>query len=104
MAELLPGGSPETPLEHLQVMSGEQLRHFCRRSVAAGVEKLLRLQQEALRAGRGWGDEGSGAEQGNAKFAQGEVVLKKARFGELKDFTTGLVGKIGLPNPRLMEV
>ena len=91
------------PLEHLEGMSGEELRHFCKTSVAAGVEKLLLLQQETLREGKGRGDRDSGAEQGNAKFAQGGKVLGQARFGELKDFTSGLLGKIGLPDHRLLE-
>jgi hypothetical protein len=103
VAELLPGGSSEMPLEHLEGMSGEELRHFCKTSVAAGVEKLLLLQQETLREGKGRGDRDSGAEQGNAKFAQGGKVLGQARFGELKDFTSGLLGKIGLPDHRLFE-
>ncbi|KAJ1480295.1 hypothetical protein T484DRAFT_1811155 [Baffinella frigidus] len=103
VAEQLPGGSPETPLAHLQGMSGEQLQHFCRTSVASGVGELLRQQQEALREGRGRGSLETIEEQGNSKFAQGGGVLKQARFGELKDFTTGLLEKIGLPEPRLME-
>ncbi|KAJ1481747.1 hypothetical protein T484DRAFT_2707359 [Baffinella frigidus] len=103
VAEQLPGGSPETPLEHLEGMSGEDLLRFCRRRVAAGVEDLLRKQQEVLREGRRQGDGDKIAEQGNSKFAQGGEVLREAQFGTMEDFTTGLVGKIGLPNPRLME-
>ncbi|KAJ1480852.1 hypothetical protein T484DRAFT_1809523 [Baffinella frigidus] len=106
VAERLPGGSPEKPLQHLVEMSGEELRHFCRTSVAAGVEQCLRLQQETIRQLRqqtgGGGDSGAG-EQGNAKFAQGGAVLGQARFGELKEFTSGLLGKLGLPDPRLFE-
>jgi hypothetical protein len=64
---------------------------------------LLLLQQETLREGKRRGDRDSGAEQGNAKFAQGGKVLGQARFGELKDFTSGLLGKIGLPDHRLLE-
>ncbi|KAJ1474787.1 hypothetical protein T484DRAFT_1830934, partial [Baffinella frigidus] len=45
VAERLPGGSPEKPLLRLLEMSGEELRHFCRTSVAAGVEHVLRQQQ-----------------------------------------------------------
>ena len=101
VAEQLPGGSEEAPLAHLQGMSEEELWQFCRTSVAAGVEKLLRQQQESLRVGDGDGD--TGAEQFNTKFAQGEGMLTEATFGKMEDFTTGLVGKIGLPNPRLME-
>ena len=111
VAELLPGGSSVTPLEHLEGMSREELGHFCRTSVAAGVEEvLLRAQQEALQKVGREAEGGGGAEQSNAKFAQGgeeleqaTTHLSKGRFGKLKDFTTGLVGKIGLPDPRLME-
>ncbi|KAJ1487792.1 hypothetical protein T484DRAFT_1785483 [Baffinella frigidus] len=104
VAELLPGGSPEQPLAHLEGMNGEELRHFCRTSVAAEVEKLLRLQQETLREARGWGDGDKSGGQGNAKFAQGgEVELRTAVYGKLDDFSKGLVEAIGLPDPRLME-
>ena len=103
VAELLPGGSPGAPMEHLEGLSGQELRRFCRTSVAAGVEKLLRQQQETLREGRGRGD-GDSKEQGNAKFAQGGKVLGQARFGKLADFTSGLLSKLGLPDPRLMKV
>ncbi|KAJ1492127.1 hypothetical protein T484DRAFT_1772370, partial [Baffinella frigidus] len=103
VAEQLPGGSPDAPLEHLAGMSGEDLLHFCRSSVAPGLEKLLRLQQETLREGRARDDGDGGAEQGNAKFAQGGKLLGQARFGKLTDFTTGLLAKIGLPDHRLME-
>ena len=79
VAELLPGGSPETPLEHLKGMSGAELGRFCRRSVAAGVEALLSAQQETLRKVGRQGDRGDGAEESNAKYAQGEEVLGQAR-------------------------
>ncbi|KAJ1474028.1 hypothetical protein T484DRAFT_3292848, partial [Baffinella frigidus] len=103
VAEQLPGGSPETPLSQLEGMSQEELLRFCRRSVTAGVEALLRQHQEILREGRRQGDGDKIAEQGNSKFAQGGEVLREAKFGKMEDFTTGLVGKIGLPDPRLMD-
>ncbi|KAJ1471521.1 hypothetical protein T484DRAFT_1977527 [Baffinella frigidus] len=84
-------------------MSQEELRRFCRRSVAAGVEALLRPHREILREGRRQGDGDTIAEQGNSKFAQGGKVLREATFGKMEDFTAGLVGKIGLPDPRLMD-
>ena len=79
VAEKLPGGSPETPLEHLKGMSAAELGRFCRRSVAAGVEALLSAQQETLRTVGRQGDRGDGAEESNAKYAQGEEVLGQAR-------------------------
>ena len=104
MAELLPGGSPEFPLAHLQGMDGESLRHFCVASVAAEVENLLRLQQETMREVRGRGGGHKSGGQGNSKFAQGgEVELRTAVYGKLEDFSKGLVEAIGLPDPRLME-
>ena len=103
VAEILPGGSPEMPLGRLEGMSGEQLQHFCK-SVAAGVEMVLILQQEMLQVRRGRGDGECGAENFNAKFALGEgVELRTASYGKLEDFTTGLLAKIGLPDHRLLE-
>jgi hypothetical protein len=103
VAEQLPGGSPKTPLAYLEGMSGEELLRFCRRSVAGGVEVLLRQQQEVLREGGRQGDAEDIAELGNSKFAQGGEVMREAKFGKMEDFTSGLVGKLGLPDPRLME-
>ena len=62
---------------------------------------MLRLQPETMREGKGRGVRDSGVQQGNAKLAQGGKMLGQARFGELKDFTSGLLGKIGLPDHRL---
>ncbi|KAJ1475862.1 hypothetical protein T484DRAFT_1826830, partial [Baffinella frigidus] len=102
MAERLPGGSPEKPLEYLEGLGGEELRHFFR-SVAAEVEELLRQQRQTLLV-RMWGADGdTSGEQGNSKFAQGGDELRTAVYGKLADFSKGLVEAIGLPDPRLLE-
>ena len=104
VAEMLAGGSPEMPLKLLEDMSEEELRQFCVTSVAAKVEKLLRLHQEMLKKRRGRGDENSGAEKGNSKFAQGGGgELRTAVYGKLEDFSKGLVEAIGLPDHRLKD-
>ena len=87
VAELLPGGSSETPLEHLEGMSGGKLRHFCTTSVAPAVEKLLELQQEAMREEKARRDEESGEEQGNAKFAQSGKMIGQVRMVHLRRST-----------------
>ena len=51
VAELLPGGSPETPLEHLEGMCGDDMRRFCEELTPA-FEKLLLARQEEARQGR----------------------------------------------------
>ena len=60
VAELLPGGSPETPLEHLEGMRGDDIRRFCEELTPA-VEKLLRARQEELRGRTREGDGGQTA-------------------------------------------
>ena len=61
VAELLPGGSPETPLEHLEGMRGDDMRRFCEELIPA-VEKLrLAWQEEALRGRIREGDGGQTA-------------------------------------------
>jgi hypothetical protein len=98
VAELLPGGTPEAPLAGLRDLSTEALESFCRHALPDRVMSLLKDKQAILQQRY----EGTvvGAEQGNCKF--GEAVLRKARFGGMEDFTKGLVGKIGVPDARLM--
>ena len=79
------------------------MRRFCKR-VGADVEELLRQQQQTLLARMGRVDGDKSGEQGNSKFAQGgDVKLRTAVYGKLKDFSKGLVEAIGLSDPRLME-
>ena len=80
VAELLPGGSPEMPLEHLEGMSGGELRRFCE-ELTPVVERLLRAQQETLQARSREGDAGRRAgQQVDGKSSSAPRVLAVRLF------------------------
>jgi len=85
---------------------------------AAGARDAAAAAASEEGRGRGHGGEGErqvrarrgGAGPGATKWLGCEprlivvsLDLHQARFGELKDFTSGLLGKLGLPDPRLLE-
>jgi len=101
VAECVPGGSPEAPLQGIAGFDSEDLTRFCCWSVAENIEKLLKTHVETKQTHV---DEESGVAteqpRWNSKFAQDDAVL---HVGKMADFNAGLLAKIGLPDPRLRD-
>uniref|UniRef100_A0A7S0YY27 NAD(P)(+)--arginine ADP-ribosyltransferase n=1 Tax=Hemiselmis tepida TaxID=464990 RepID=A0A7S0YY27_9CRYP len=98
VAECIPRGSAENPLQGLQDMSDEQLDHHLRMDVVprvkralanvkAGLPKVTTVKSETV------------TEHMPADHAR----VEKAVFGDLNDFENGIADKIGLPASHLME-
>ena len=106
IAECVSGGSPEDPLGCIDGLSDEEMGQFVQETVGRRLkETFLEERRRKTREKRGRGADaagGAGEDEGGGKALEGKYGAE-LRFGKLEDFFGGLVDKIGLPDPNLME-
>jgi len=102
VAESIPGGFPDWPLEGLQDMNSANLDKLCWSDVLPKVRQALARVQDGLKKiAKARMERGDSSTESNIKFAV--TPISQAVFGKLEDFHKGIADKIGLPNARLME-
>lgn len=110
VAECVAGGSPEHPLGSIDGMSEEEVGRFLQEKVARRLKDTwLEERRRMGREGKGRGDaDAAGMPIGGKEREQADKVMEgkcgtELKFGELSDFYGGLVEKIGLPDPNLIQ-
>jgi hypothetical protein len=95
IAACVPGGNPNKPLLALELMTPQEIQHFCRSELANELEKALTEYNERRKTSSTWGVRTAAqpSTTSNAKFA-----LQKATFGLIGEYYKGLEHTLGFPN------